>query len=161
MPTSHAPPTPVVYQIRIVVRGVSPLIWRRVLVRGDTTIADLQATFPLALGWKDEHLHRSVVHERTHGVAHLGGISFRDDPHRVRLAEFGLRACERFLHAYDLTDGWQHEVRVEQVVPLEPRQHYPMCIGGQRACRRKTAVDRWPSWNSATVLSRRRHPAAG
>ena len=30
---------PDVYQLRIVLRGISPLIWRRLLVRGDTTLA--------------------------------------------------------------------------------------------------------------------------
>src|SRR4029450_11324903 len=80
-------PTPSIYRLRLVLRGVSPLIWRRVLVRGDTTIAALQAAFQLVLGWSDEHLHRFVVPGRAYGVAHLGGISFRDDPRRVRLAE--------------------------------------------------------------------------
>jgi hypothetical protein len=42
-------PEPVVYQLRVVLRGVSPLIWRRLLVRSDSTIADLHATF--SLGW--------------------------------------------------------------------------------------------------------------
>src|SRR5207249_1732942 len=54
-------PEPVVYQLRIVLRGVSPLIWRRLLVRSDSTIADLHATFQLALGWSDEHLNRFVT----------------------------------------------------------------------------------------------------
>src|SRR4029453_2562516 len=104
---------PVAHQLGIVVRGVSPLIWRRVLVRGDTTIADLHATFQVALGWPDEHLHRFVIHGKAYGVAHLGGISFHDDPRRVWLADLGLRVRERFLYGYDFTDGWQHDVRVE------------------------------------------------
>ena len=33
------------YQLRVVLRGVSPLIWRRLLVRSDSTIADLHVTF--------------------------------------------------------------------------------------------------------------------
>jgi hypothetical protein len=32
---------PILYQLRIVLRGISPLIWRRLLVRGDSTIDDL------------------------------------------------------------------------------------------------------------------------
>src|SRR5215210_1682256 len=130
---SPAPSTAAVYHLRIVLRGVSPLVWRRVLVRGDTTIADLQATFQLVLGWTDEHLHRFVIHGRAYGVARLGGISFRDDPHRVHLADLGLRVRERFLYEYDFTDGWQHDVRVEQIAPLEPGRRYPVCIGGHRA----------------------------
>jgi hypothetical protein len=28
-----------IYQLRAVLRGISPLIWRRLLVRGDSTVA--------------------------------------------------------------------------------------------------------------------------
>lgn len=66
-------PAPVVYQLRIVLRGVSLLIWRGVLIRGDTTVADLHATFQLVRGWTDEHLHHFVIHRRAYGVARLGG----------------------------------------------------------------------------------------
>ena len=39
MTTSATPLS--IYQLRIVLRGISPLIWRRVLVRSDTTLAHL------------------------------------------------------------------------------------------------------------------------
>ncbi len=129
---SLAPSAPVVYQLRVVLRGVSPLIWRRVLVCSDTTIADLHATFQLLLGWTDEQLNRFVVHGREYGVSHDGGIGFRDDPRHVRLADFGLRVGERFVYEYDFTDGWHHDVRVEQILPREPRRRYPSCSGGRR-----------------------------
>jgi Plasmid pRiA4b ORF-3-like protein len=123
---------PVVYQLRVVLRGVSPLIWRRLLVCSDSTTADLHATLQIALDWSDEHLNRFVIHGREYGVSHLGGLGFRDDPHQVRLADLGLRVRERFLYEYDFTDGWQHDVRIEQIVPLVPGRHYPACIGGRR-----------------------------
>jgi Plasmid pRiA4b ORF-3-like protein len=130
------PPTnskPVVYQLRVVLRGVSPLIWRRLLVCSDCTIAELHVTLQTALGWSDEHLNRFVIHGREYGVWHDGGIGFRDDPRHVRLANLGLRVRERFLYEYDFTDGWQHDVRIEQILPIERGQHYPVCIGGRRA----------------------------
>jgi len=133
MPEPTPNPEPVVYQLRVVLRGVSPLIWRRLLVRSDSTIADLHATFQLALGWSDEHLNRFVIHGREYGVWHDGGIGFRDDPRHVRLANLGLRVRERFLYEYDFTDGWDHDVRLEQILPLDPRRGYPICIGGRRA----------------------------
>lgn len=122
-----------VLQLRVVLRDISPLIWRRLLVRCDATIADLHATLQLALGWNDEHLNRFVIQGREYGVAHIGGTSFRDDPRRVRLADLGLRPHERFLYEYDFTDGWQHDVRVERMLPLEPGRTYPVCVGGRRA----------------------------
>ena len=126
-------PDPVVYQLRVVLRGVSPLIWRRLLVRSDSTIADLHNALQRVLGWTDEYLNRFVIHGREYGVWHDGGIGFRDNPRLVRLANLGLRVRERFLYEYDFTDGWQHDVRVEQIRPLEPGRYYPVCIGGRRA----------------------------
>src|SRR6266851_4547743 len=67
-----------VYQLRVVLRGVSPLIWRRLLVRSDSTIADLHRALQIAFGWSDEHLHRFVIHGRIHGGESLV------DPRRVR-----------------------------------------------------------------------------
>src|SRR6266849_2319235 len=131
---SETPPSgPFVYQLRVVLRGISPLIWRRILVRSDSTIADLHATLQLALGWSDDHLHRFVAHGREYGISHAGGLSFRDDPHEVRLGDLGLRAGERFLYEYDFTDGWRHDVRVEQILPLETTRPCPVCTGGRRA----------------------------
>jgi hypothetical protein len=46
----------VVYQLRVILRGVSPLIWQRVLVCSDTSIADLHVILQIALGWGGEHL---------------------------------------------------------------------------------------------------------
>jgi hypothetical protein len=117
----------------VVLRGVSPLIWRRLLVRSDSSIADLHTTLQLALGWSDEHLNRFVVHGREYGVAHPGGLWFRDDPHEVRLVDLGLRVGERFLCEYDFFDGWCHDVRVEAIPPVEPARRYPVCTGGRRS----------------------------
>jgi hypothetical protein len=103
------------------------MIWRRLLVRSDSTIADLHRTLQVAFAWRDEHLHRFVIHGRLYGEDGLV------DSRRVQLADLGLRLGERFLYEYDFIDGWQHEVRLEQVLPLDSRRRYPVCIGGRRA----------------------------
>src|SRR5258708_35977655 len=74
MPEPPTNPEPGVYQLRVVPRGVSPLIWRRLLVRSDSTIADLHASLQLVLRWSDEHLNRFVIHGREYGAWHDGGI---------------------------------------------------------------------------------------
>ena len=42
---------PDIYQLRIVLRGISPLIWRRLLVRGDTTLAQLHLMLQILFDW--------------------------------------------------------------------------------------------------------------
>jgi hypothetical protein len=124
---------PEVYQLRMRLGAISPLIWRRILVRNDTSIAVLHHLIQRAFGWTDSHLHRFVIHGKAYGIAYIGGITFMDDPQQVRLADFHFRPNERFAYEYDFCDLWQHEIRLEQILPFDPTQTYPVCTGGAHA----------------------------
>jgi hypothetical protein len=108
------------------------MIWRRLLVRSDSTIADLHYTLQIAFDWSDEHLNLFHIHGQDYGVYHDGGICFSTDPNLVRLCDFKFRINERFLYEYDFRDSWQHEVRVEKSLALKDNCFYPRCIGGKR-----------------------------
>jgi hypothetical protein len=123
-----------IHQLRVTLRDVSPLVWRRLLVRSDTTIAQLHAVLQIAMGWEDVHLQQFRIHGKVYGVYHEGGMTFADNPHTVRLADFRLRKGERFVYEYDMGDCWQHDVRLEQVLPLHERTRYPVCTAGSGDC---------------------------
>jgi hypothetical protein len=128
-----------VYQFKVVLRGISPMIWRRLLLRSDHSIADLHCTIQIAMGWSDSHLHRFHIHGKDYGVAHEGGLMFSDDPDRVRLAQLGFRLRERFLYEYDFYDNWEHDIRLEKVLSLNPKRVFPVCTGGRGRCRPRIA----------------------
>ncbi|MDF5757337.1 plasmid pRiA4b ORF-3 family protein [Spongiactinospora sp. TRM90649] len=133
MDQSHdSPSADVVFQMRVVLAGVSPMVWRRLLVPASTSIADLHETFQCAFGWSDEGLHRFTVHGVEYGCWRPGSAGFSTDARRVALARFGLRIGERFTYDYDFFAGWRLEVRVEQILPRSPRRRYPACTGGAR-----------------------------
>ncbi len=91
------PQTPTIYQLRLVLTGISPMIWRRLLVSSDTSIARLHTYIQAAFDWSGEHLHRFRIHGKDYGIAYLGGISFDDNPHRVPLSRFHLHlGCALF-----------------------------------------------------------------
>jgi len=75
--------------------------------------------------WDGYHLHRFRVHGHEYedpyecGQANLGGL--------------GLRVSERFVYDYDFGALWRHDIRVEQVGPVEAGRTYPRCVGGRRA----------------------------
>jgi pRiA4b ORF-3-like protein len=75
-------PNLAVYQLRVVMVGISPLIWRRLLIPADTTIAGLHTVLQTAFGWGGEHLHRFVIHGTEYGISYVGGSGFRDDARR-------------------------------------------------------------------------------
>lgn len=70
------------------------MVWRRVLVRSDSTIADLHNVLQIAFGWSDDHLHCFRIHGKEYGIPHVGGMGFDDDATTVRLACFRFRTCE-------------------------------------------------------------------
>jgi len=129
---SELKPAPI-YQLKVWLKGISPMVWRRLLVRSDSTIADLHYTIQIAMGWSDVHLNRFHIHGQDFGVYHDGGISFADNPEKVLLSAFGFRTRERFLYEYDFGDEWLHEVRIEKRLPLDPKLTYPVCIDGKHA----------------------------
>jgi hypothetical protein len=91
MPTPNPAP---IFQLRIRLDRISPLIWRRLLVTGATTIAELHTTIQIAFGWSVSHLHQFVIHGKHDGIAYLGGVRFADNPDHVRLADFRFRALQ-------------------------------------------------------------------
>jgi Plasmid pRiA4b ORF-3-like protein len=124
MTTSTTPLS--IYQLRIVLRGISPLIWRRVLVRSDMTLAHLHALLQIVFAWSDEHLHSFHVHGKEYGSS---GAQTRD----VLLRALCLHRGERFRYVYDFGAYWECDIRLEAILPLAPRRVYPVCTGGQRA----------------------------
>ena len=89
---------PSVYQLRAVLRAVSPLIWLRLLVRSDTSLGALHGVLQAAMGWSDTHLHRFRIYGKAYGIARWGGIDFADDPFRVRLGGFRFHRGERLTY---------------------------------------------------------------
>jgi hypothetical protein len=127
-------PEPAIYHLKVVLLGISPMIWRRLLVCGDNAIADLHYIIQIAMGWSDDHLHQFRIHGKRYGIARMGGISFSGNPDVIRLKDLGLRINERFVYEYDFTDGWHHQIRVEAILAREPHRCCPVCIDGRRAC---------------------------
>src|SRR6266542_1708782 len=141
--------TATVYQLKVSLRDISPLIWRRLLVTSDTSIAHLHSMLQTVMGWADLHLHRFRIHGKEYGISRVGGILFAGDPFQVKLSDFKLRASERFVYEYDMGDCWQHDIRLERRVPLEPRKPYPICMAGAGDC---PPEDCGGSWGYKTLM---------
>jgi Plasmid pRiA4b ORF-3-like protein len=81
---------PCVYQFRVVVQGVSPLIWRRLLVRSDMSLATLHAALQVIFAWSDTYLHSSHILGKAYGTPRLNGLHIDVDAGHVPLAALRL-----------------------------------------------------------------------
>lgn len=123
-----------IYQLKIHLLKVSPMIWRRIQVRGDTTIAELHYIIQLVMGWSDEHLNCFTINGRKYGVYHDGGLQFTDNSMEVYVSDLQLKKNRKFSYTYNFTVQWVHEIRVEDILPESPDSTYPICLTGKRAC---------------------------
>ena len=86
---------PVIYQLKVVLLGISPMIWRRLLVKSDSTIEDLHYILQIAMGWEDIHLHYFTIHGQQYGVSQLGGIDFHTNASLIKLSQFRFQQKEK------------------------------------------------------------------
>ena len=108
------------------------MIWRRLLVSSETTIAQLHQYIQVAFNWSGEHWHRFRIHGKDYGIAYLGGIRFDDNPYAVPLSRFRLHRREWFRYEYDFIAHWRVDIRLEEILPQDPRI-LPVCVGGRAA----------------------------
>lgn len=56
------------------------------------------------------------------------------DERKHRLAEIAPSEQSKFVYEYDFGDGWEHNIVVEKILPVDPEADYPYCVKGRRAC---------------------------
>jgi hypothetical protein len=134
MARTHQSTTRVVYQIKVTLRGSKPPIWRRIQVTNETTLAQLHRILQHVMGWEGAHLYQFVVGGREYGDPNMLEEMEGEDARRVTLATLVRGEKDQFHYEYDFGDGWDHELRIEKVLPFEAGKRYPVCLTGKRAC---------------------------
>ncbi|SDR45767.1 plasmid pRiA4b ORF-3 family protein [Pseudovibrio sp. Tun.PSC04-5.I4] len=118
-----------IIQLKIRLLGISPMIWRRILVLSSTTLHELHGILQVVMGWDGIHLFQFDIRAVDYGSWEL---------HMARpdnsLCDFGFRRYDRFFYIYDMGSYWRHEVRVESLLDTDPKKFYPICTGGTGAC---------------------------
>lgn len=123
----------IVYQLKVSLRDISPMIWRRLLVPADLTLYGLHRAVQIAFGWENCHLHAFKLHGRRYGTMWTGERHYDGHGRELTLADLGLRLRQKVLYEYDFGDLWEHDIRVEARLARDAGKVYPSCIAGSRA----------------------------
>jgi len=122
-----------IYRIKVTLRHVKPPIWRRIEVPADIKLGRLHDALQIAMGWTDSHLHGFRKGRDAYGVPDPDFPIGMKNERNVRLNSLAGEG-DAIAYDYDFGDGWEHELRIEKVLPAESGVHYPRCIKGKRAC---------------------------
>jgi len=129
-----------VCQIKIVLLGTRPPIWRRVLVPADFTLAELHNVIQTAMGWENEHLHEFRIGGLRFGVADpkdalMGGPRCINEEN-AQIGNVLNKRGPKPRYIYDFGDGWEHALTVEKIRIDAPEAGvtYPLFTAGKRNC---------------------------
>jgi hypothetical protein len=103
------------YLIKMVFRGISPMIWRRFWVSGNTSLADFHHIIQIAYSWDNDYLHRFHIYGKDYGINYAGGIGFSDDAREVYIDRFGFGINDKFIYEYNFFKHWVIDIRIENI----------------------------------------------
>jgi hypothetical protein len=157
MPKRTAAPERI-YQLKLMLKGSKPPIWRRVEVDDAITLARLHQIMQAAMGWYDSHLHMFTIAGITYGLPDLYDEHEVRDERRVKLNQLLSIPKQALLYEYDFGDGWLHQVLLEKILEPEAGVTYPRCIAGRRACPPEDCGGLWGYANLLEAIRDPNHP---
>ncbi len=125
-----------IYQLKITLDDISPPIWRRVLVRSDTSLPDLHKIIQSSMGWTNSHLHQFIKNRQFYSIPFDDGweedriIDYRN----FQINDLLQEEKQIITYEYDFGDSWRHSITLEKILPVDTDKHYPICIKGKRHC---------------------------
>ena len=153
------------YQLRIVLQGTDPAVWRLIQVPGSSTFWDLHVAIQDAMGWEDSHLHVFSLRDPRSNKAVQIGIPDGDDVSgshdlagwKVQLADLISAGLTSFQYCYDFGDDWLHSIELESSVQAEDAS-VPKCLAGANACPPEDVGGVFGYQEFLVALKDRKHP---
>ncbi len=153
-----------IYQLKVVLLGSEPPVWRRLQVPGDATLDWLHAALQVALGWTNSHLHQFRVGAVRYSDTRHNFVEYEGDPEIFETRKFTLRQIapreqDAFGYEYDFGDSWEHEITVEKILPPDAKSAtVGVCLDGVRACPPEDCGGIGGYDNLLKILKNRKHP---
>ncbi|MEU0035657.1 plasmid pRiA4b ORF-3 family protein [Streptomyces sp. NPDC006333] len=149
-------------QLKIVLQGTRPPLWRRLVLPSDTSLGTLHNAIQVAFGWHGGHLHLFTDEfGRGYGDAarltdiDLGFGRVGGDEEATALGDVLAGEGARLRYVYDFGDDWEHGITLEKALPRPVGAGRTVrCVGGRRAdvpAEDIGGCQGWPRyWSSST-----------
>ena len=126
-----------IYQLKIVLRDITPPIFRILQIKGNASLGKLHDYIQGTMGWKDCHLHEFEIKGKKYQAEEQKYEEIDEpdmfDERKYRINKL-LQEGDSFEYIYDYGDYWEHEITVEKIITPKEEVHYPICTDGERAC---------------------------
>lgn len=150
----------IVYQLKVTLNGSEPPVWRQIQLTGDQTLEDVHDILQSALGWQNQEMFQFIIDDQFYGDADLGTSAARQAASSVTLGDLIKRPKCSFIYEYDLADGWEHDVTIEKIRPVDSEEAFiPVCLDGANATPPENSGGIFGYYELLSVLKDPQHPA--
>lgn len=150
-----------VYQIQIALKGFKPKIWRRLLIPSDLLLSDFHKIIQTSMGWTNSHLHQ-FIKNRTFYTMKMQDDDFWNETDNVdyksiRISDLLRKEKEKIIYEYDFGDGWEHDIILEKLLPIDNKINFPVCLKGKMNCPPEDCGGVWGYSNMLEILKQPDH----
>lgn len=120
--------------LRITMAAITPPIWRLIRVPDRFTLHQLHRVLQIVFSYLDYHLYEFQLDSRRFEAP--DPESEAEDATAIRLCDLDLPPGTQFTYLYDFGDGWEHNIAVEDVLPMPSENGpdwSPRLLDGERA----------------------------
>lgn len=154
-----------VYQFKIALDHITPLISRTIQVPENYSFWDLHVAIQDAMGWQDYHLHEFKLMDPKDRREKRIGIPDDENPFDYKtfpgweepIAEYFSLDNPFAEYDYDFGDNWEHTIKLEKILEKQPDTKYPVCIDGERACPPEDCGGPWGYTDLLEALADKNH----
>ena len=86
------------YQLKVILNGSQPPIWRQLQVPGTANLGWLHAVLQVAIGWTNSHLHQFICREHRYVDPSAELEQYEGDPPILDESKFTLAELLRDIH---------------------------------------------------------------
>lgn len=153
-------------QLKVMLEGSKPPIWRRVTVPAPMSLARLHQVIQVLFGWLDQHLHQFQT-SGYDGPLYApvdpdgeGDLYGEPSGEESKASVGGVLPAvgSTMTYTYDFGDDWEHSITVEKVLETGDVGQLPQCTGGRGAA---PAEDSGGTWGWANIVAAVNDPSHG
>ena len=147
------------YQIKLVLSGTKPKIWRRLIIPSDMLLSDLHKVIQTTMGWTNSHLHMFVKGKVMLEPAidddfmESPGIDYTG----YTIGRLLVAVNDKIRYDYDFGDSWEHIIKLEKVLN-DYDGTLPVCTDGALSCPPEDVGGMWGFEELKKAIKNPNHP---
>ncbi len=124
-------------------------------------LSDLHKVIQTTMGWTNSHLHQ-FIKDRTFYAEKSEDDDFWDemdnvDYKKIKVSDLLKAEKDKMVYEYDFGDGWEHDVILEKILPMDKNTTLPICLTGKNSCPPEDCGGVWGYAEMLEVLKNPKH----